>query len=157
MTYNRECYPLELSLIVDDRGLKTQCRPLNELPSQTLILINFSYFLKIINFIKMVVNFNLVNKEFLGKVMQPIQNQNKEIVEKYLPRKCSATSKIIGPKDHSSVQIFVPEVDASGRMVAERGSHIVLSGYIREKGRADIEIEKILRSQGTYTIGTESN
>jgi hypothetical protein len=31
-------------------------------------------------------------------------------------------------------------------MISDRGTHIVLSGYIREKGRSDIEIEKILRS-----------
>ena len=84
-------------------------------------------------------------------------NQNKEIVEKYLPRKCSATSKLIGPKEHSSVQIFVPDVDAQGRIISERGTHIALSGYIREKGRSDIEIEKILKSQGKFVIKTESN
>jgi small subunit ribosomal protein S21e len=88
----------------------------------------------------------LVNTEFQKGQMKPIMNQDKEIVEKYLPRKCSATSKIIGPKDHSSVQIFVPQVDAQGRLLSEKGTHIALSGYIREKGRADIEIEKILKS-----------
>ena len=89
--------------------------------------------------------------------MQPIMNQNKEIVEKYLPRKCSATSKIIGPKDHSSVQIFIPDVDAQGRVITERGTNVVLSGYIREKGRGDIELEKILKSSGNYTLRAESN
>ena len=45
----------------------------------------------------------LVNKEFeLGK-MRPLKNNKGVKVDKYIPRKCSATSKVIGPKDHASI------------------------------------------------------
>ena len=51
----------------------------------------------------MAVNHYLTNKEFNNRKMKPLTNQNEEIVEKYLPRKCCASSKLIGPKDHASV------------------------------------------------------
>lgn len=46
---------------------------------------------------------NMVNREFTLSQMKPLKNNLGMIVEKYLPRKCGATSKLIGPKDHSSV------------------------------------------------------
>jgi hypothetical protein len=48
-------------------------------------------------------NVLLVNKEFNDRKMKPLTNQDNVIVEKYLPRKCFASSKLIGPKDHASV------------------------------------------------------
>jgi small subunit ribosomal protein S21e len=102
----------------------------------------------------MTVKTNLVNNEFQNRKMKPLTNQNGEIVEKYLPRKCCATSKLIGPKDHSSVQIFVPEIDENGRAVLSKGTgnQIAISGYIRDKGRSDLEIEKILISKQALQV-----
>lgn len=65
----------------------------------------------------MTVNHYIVNKEFNNRKMKPLTNQNDEIVEKYLPRKCCASSKLIGPKDHASVQIFIPDIDENGRII----------------------------------------
>lgn len=65
----------------------------------------------------MTLNNLLVNKEFQNRKMKALVNQNGEIVEKYLPRKCCVSSKLIAPKDHASVQIFVPEIDENGRVV----------------------------------------
>ena len=90
---------------------------------------------------------NLVNREFTLTQMKPQQNHTGTVVEKYLPRKCSATSKLIGPKDFSSVQIFVPEVNEDGTVNSKNGFTVALSGFIRDKGRADYEFEKILRNE----------
>lgn len=60
---------------------------------------------------------NLVNKEFSMGKMKPLRNDQNVIVDKYIPRKCGATSRIIGPQDYASVQIYVPEVDENGRVV----------------------------------------
>ena len=43
-----------------------------------------------------------------------MQNEQKRIVELYIPRKCSATNRLIGPKDHASVQIEIAQVSALG-------------------------------------------
>jgi len=45
-----------------------------------------------------------------------MQNDAGEVVDLYLPRKCSATNNLIAAKDHASVQISVAEVDEEGRM-----------------------------------------
>ena len=39
-----------------------------------------------------------------------MQNEQKKIVELYIPRKCNATNRLIGPKDHASVQIEIAQV-----------------------------------------------
>lgn len=99
-------------------------------------------------------NHYLVNKEFNNRKMNPLTNKDGEIVERYLPRKCCASSKLIGPKDHASVQIFIPEIDENGRMIVQKGTgiNVAVSGYIRDKGRSDVEIEKILRSKNQYSL-----
>ena len=39
-----------------------------------------------------------------------MQNDNNEIVDLYIPRKCSATNRLITSKDHASAQIEIAEV-----------------------------------------------
>ncbi len=93
-----------------------------------------------------------VNREFtLGK-MVGTKNVTGKNVELYMPRKCSATSKIIGPHDKSSVQIVVPRVDSQGRVIPGSEDVYALSGYIRAKGRSEWELEKILRAKGIYPV-----
>ena len=95
-------------------------------------------------------NVLLVNKEFNDRKMKPLTNQDNVIVEKYLPRKCFASSNLIGPKDHASVQIFIPEIDENGKAILQKGTgvQVAISGYIRDKGRSDLEIQKYLTAQG---------
>lgn len=52
----------------------------------------------------------LVNREFTLGEMKGITNTAGKMADSYLPRKCSATSRILGPTDRSSVQVSVPEV-----------------------------------------------
>jgi hypothetical protein len=93
-----------------------------------------------------------VNKEFtLGK-MTGVKNDTGKQAESYLPRKCAATSKIIGPSDTASVQIIVPHVDSEGKITGQSESVFPISGYVRAKGRGDWELEKILRAKGLYPI-----
>ena len=94
----------------------------------------------------------LVNKEFEMGTMKPLKNDEGKVVDKYIPRKCAATSKIIGPKDHASVQIFVPDVDENGRVKFDSGIKFAISGYIREKARSDYEIEKLLTYKQVYPL-----
>ena len=46
-----------------------------------------------------------------------MQNDASELVDLYVPRKCSASNRIIGTKDHTSIQMNVAEVDkVTGRL-----------------------------------------
>ena len=82
--------------------------------------------------------------------MQPLKNHLGNVVEKYIPRKCSATSRLIGPKDHAAIQLLIPEVDENGRVNIYKGFKLAMSGFIRDKGRSDYEIEKLLWSKDLY-------
>ena len=51
-----------------------------------------------------------------------MQNDEQQIVDLYIPRKCSATNRLITSKDHASAQIEIAEVSL-------RFLHILFSRY----------------------------
>merc|ERR1712124_63815 len=96
---------------------------------------------------------NLVNTEFSLTKMQSMKNVQGDDVDLYVPRKCSATSRILNPQDKSSIQLNIPKVDADGRIIPDEfEAFIAISGYVRNKGRSDQEIEKILIAKGLYPV-----
>ena len=54
--------------------------------------------------------FIIILKKAVFDFIANMQNEQKRIVELYIPRKCSATNRLIGPKDHASVQIEIAQV-----------------------------------------------
>ncbi|KAF7153475.1 hypothetical protein RHSIM_Rhsim01G0283600 [Rhododendron simsii] len=77
--------------------------------------------------------FNLVAK------MQNDEGQNMDL---YIPRKCSATNRLITAKDHASVQINVGHLDANG-IYTGQFTTLALCGYIRAQGDADSALDRI--------------
>lgn len=69
-------------------------------------------------------------------------------VELYVPRKCSATNRIIKAKDHASVQISIAKVDEEGRAIAGENINYVLSGYVRGRGEADDSLNRLAQQDG---------
>ncbi|XP_035668076.1 40S ribosomal protein S21 [Branchiostoma floridae] len=66
-----------------------------------------------------------------------MQNDAGEVVDLYIPRKCSSTNRIIGAKDHASIQINFAEVDpTTGRMTGQYKTYAIC-GYIRQMGESD--------------------
>mmetsp|Transcript_25371 Transcript_25371/g.57155 ORF Transcript_25371/g.57155 Transcript_25371/m.57155 type:complete len:80 (-) Transcript_25371:137-376(-) len=55
---------------------------------------------------------------------------------KYIPRKCSISSKIINNKDHSSVQISIGVLD-DGKFFKGEYDLFAFSGLMRKKGQTD--------------------
>ena len=53
--------------------------------------------------------------------------------QSYVPRKCSATNRIIKSTDHASVQISVGKVDENGRYTGENQTY-ALCGFVRAGG-----------------------
>ena len=96
----------------------------------------------------------IVNREFDLGTMRPLRNTEGQVMDKFIPRKCSITSKVIAPNDYASVQIFVPDVDDEGRVRRDQGSgfKFAISGYLRNKGRSNYEIEKLLRSKKIFPM-----
>ncbi|KAJ8258477.1 hypothetical protein COCON_G00174890 [Conger conger] len=78
-----------------------------------------------------------------------MQNDAGEFVDLYVPRKCSASNRIIGAKDHASIQINIAEVDkATGRFNGQFKTYAIC-GAIRRMGEAD---DSLLRLAKTDSI-----
>eukprot|EP00124_Ichthyophonus_hoferi_P003592 Ihof_evm1s320 gene=Ihof_evmTU1s320 len=75
-----------------------------------------------------------------------MQNDAKEFVDLYVPRKCSATNRLIGALDHASVQINVAEVDAETGLYNGSFKTYALSGFVRAQGEGDDSITRLTQA-----------
>merc|ERR1719398_187490 len=68
---------------------------------------------------------------------EPVEEVNELMAKKnhdyYKPRKCSVTNRLLGSKDHASVQINVGSVDKYGIYTGDY-SVFCLSGALRRRG-----------------------
>ena len=65
----------------------------------------------------------------------------------YVPRKCSATNRIIKAKDHASVQISVGKVDENGRYTGENQTY-ALCGFVRAQAEGDDCMNRLAQRDG---------
>ncbi|OZJ04690.1 40S ribosomal protein S21 [Bifiguratus adelaidae] len=71
-----------------------------------------------------------------------MENSEGRVVDLYIPRKCSATGRLITAKDHASVQINIGDVDANGRLLPTFTTY-ALSGFVRTNAEADDSINRL--------------
>ncbi|KAI9924738.1 hypothetical protein ASPWEDRAFT_51527 [Aspergillus wentii DTO 134E9] len=76
-----------------------------------------------------------------------MENEKGEIVDLYVPRKCSATNRIIKANDHASIQIAIGNVDENGRYTGENQNY-ALCGFIRARGESDDSLNRITQRDG---------
>eukprot|EP00887_Chlorella_sp_A99_P003280 scaffold9.g3280.t1 len=71
-----------------------------------------------------------------------MRNDEGDVVDLYIPRKCSWTNRLITAKDHGSVQINIGHLDESG---VYNGSYttFALVGGLRKKGEADSALDHL--------------
>ncbi|KAB0390149.1 hypothetical protein E2I00_016116 [Balaenoptera physalus] len=65
-----------------------------------------------------------------------MQNDAREFVDLYLPQKYSASNRIIGAKDHASVQVNLAEVNKA------------ICGAIHRMGESDDSILQLAKAHG---------
>lgn len=65
----------------------------------------------------------------------------------YVPRKCSATNRIIKAKDHASVQISIGKVDENGRYTGQNQVY-ALCGFVRARGEGDDSLNRLAQRDG---------
>ncbi|KAG6478751.1 hypothetical protein ZIOFF_062195 [Zingiber officinale] len=70
-----------------------------------------------------------------------MQNEVGEMMNLYILRKCSATSKLITAKDHASVQINIGHLDDNGVYTGQYTT-FALSGFIRAQIMEESETSK---------------
>ncbi|KAK4053952.1 40S ribosomal protein S21 [Microbotryomycetes sp. JL221] len=76
-----------------------------------------------------------------------MQNDQGQIVDLYVPRKCSATNRLITAKDHASVQINVADVNEEGKMTGSNVTY-AFSGKVRENGDSDDSLNRLASNDG---------
>ncbi|KAM0752828.1 ribosomal protein S21e [Meredithblackwellia eburnea MCA 4105] len=76
-----------------------------------------------------------------------MQNDQGQVVDLYVPRKCSATNRLITAKDHASVQINVGEVDEEGKLTGSNVTY-AFSGGLRETGDSDDALNRLATGDG---------
>ncbi|KAI2792589.1 40S ribosomal protein S21 [Penicillium oxalicum] len=69
------------------------------------------------------------------------------VANSYVPRKCSATNRIIKANDHASVQISVGKVDENGRYTGENQTY-AMCGFIRARGESDDSFNRLAQRDG---------
>jgi len=76
-----------------------------------------------------------------------MENDEGEKVDLYIPRKCSATNRLIAAKDHASVQINIGHVDNEGYYTGQYTT-FAISGFVRSKGEADQNLNRLAQQSG---------
>jgi len=77
-----------------------------------------------------------------------MQNNDGDYVDLYIPRKCSASNRILGAKDHASIQINFADVDPeTGRMTGGFKTYAI-HGNIRRMGESDDCINRLAKKDG---------
>ncbi|XAR61316.1 hypothetical protein NMG60_11034974 [Bertholletia excelsa] len=71
-----------------------------------------------------------------------MQNEEGKNMDLYIPRKCSATNRLITAKDHASVQINVGHLDENGIYIGQC-STFALCGFVRAQGDADSALDRL--------------
>ncbi|UXI16788.1 cuticle protein 16.8-like [Sarcoptes scabiei] len=76
-----------------------------------------------------------------------MQNDQGECVDLYIPRKCSASNRIIHAKDHASIQISFVDVDENGLYKPSCTSYAIC-GALRRMGESDDCINRLAKRSG---------
>eukprot|EP00898_Chlorokybus_atmophyticus_P003445 jgi/Chlat1/4100/Chrsp26S08853 len=71
-----------------------------------------------------------------------MQNDEGENVDLYIPRKCSATNRLITATDHGSVQINIGHLDENGVYSGQFTTFAFCGGY-RSQGAADASLDRL--------------
>ncbi|CAA7398437.1 unnamed protein product [Spirodela intermedia] len=75
-----------------------------------------------------------------------MQNEEGQMMDLYIPRKCSATNRLITAKDHASIQINVGHLDEND-IYTGQFTTLALSGLIRSQGDADSALDRLWQNK----------
>merc|ERR1712165_515757 len=92
--------------------------------------------------------FLFANQSRISSASIIMQNEAGEYVDLYVPRKCSASNRIIAAKDTASVQMLIADVDEkTGRMLPTSKTYAI-RGAIRRMGESDDCINRLTKKDG---------
>ncbi|ORX86339.1 30S ribosomal protein S21e [Anaeromyces robustus] len=77
-----------------------------------------------------------------------MQNDKGKLVDLYIPRKCSATGRLITAKDHASVQINIGDVDPETGVYTKTYTTFAFSGNVRSQGESNDSLDRLATQSG---------
>uniref|UniRef100_UPI00358E9B94 small ribosomal subunit protein eS21 n=1 Tax=Myxine glutinosa TaxID=7769 RepID=UPI00358E9B94 len=77
-----------------------------------------------------------------------MQNDVGDFVDLYVPRKCSASNRIISAKDHASIQINIAELDPTTGRFGGQFKTYAICGAIRKMGESDDCLLRLAKDDG---------
>ncbi|RKP01691.1 hypothetical protein CXG81DRAFT_11658 [Caulochytrium protostelioides] len=77
-----------------------------------------------------------------------MENEHGQIVDLYIPRKCSATGRLIKAKDHASIQINVGHVDEATGVLNGECTTYAISGPPRSFAESDSSLNRLAQNDG---------
>jgi small subunit ribosomal protein S21e len=80
-----------------------------------------------------------------------MQNENGEIVDLYVPRKCSWTNRLLTAKDHGAVQINVANIDPVTGVYTGESTAFALSGTVRFRAEGDLALSELVKKSDAQT------
>mmetsp|Transcript_106373 Transcript_106373/g.184982 ORF Transcript_106373/g.184982 Transcript_106373/m.184982 type:complete len:83 (-) Transcript_106373:6-254(-) len=80
-----------------------------------------------------------------------MQNDEGKVVDLYLPRKCSATNRLIPAKEHGAMQLNVGQVDDTGIYSGDSYT-FAIAGFVRSRGESDACLNRLLHEKGLLTF-----
>eukprot|EP00341_Mesodinium_pulex_P003794 CAMPEP_0116957208 /NCGR_PEP_ID=MMETSP0467-20121206/43826_1 /TAXON_ID=283647 /ORGANISM="Mesodinium pulex, Strain SPMC105" /LENGTH=81 /DNA_ID=CAMNT_0004643897 /DNA_START=40 /DNA_END=285 /DNA_ORIENTATION=+ len=81
-----------------------------------------------------------------------MENKEGDMVDLYIPRKCTWTNRIITAKDHAAVQINVGEVNPATGTYTRTYKSYALCGYIRQKGESDMALTALVAKDAAAAL-----
>ncbi|KAH9249756.1 hypothetical protein BASA81_012563 [Batrachochytrium salamandrivorans] len=75
-----------------------------------------------------------------------MQNDKKEIVDLYIPKKCSWSNRLIHSQDKGAIQFRIAHVGKEGYVVKDAFTYIALSGKTRSNGEADMAVNELAKN-----------
>ncbi|KAM8715128.1 hypothetical protein ACLKA7_002209 [Drosophila subpalustris] len=92
-----------------------------------------------------------VGRKFVNFYKIIMENDAGENVDLYVPRKCSASNRIIHAKDHASVQLSIVVVDPETGRQTDGTKTYAICGEIRRMGESDDCIVRLAKKDGLIT------
>jgi len=77
-------------------------------------------------------------------------NDEGQMVDLYIPRKCAWTNKLITAKDHASIQINIGHLNEEG-VYNGQFSTFALTGKVRAMGESDAALDLLWKKKQTET------
>uniref|UniRef100_V5HK37 40S ribosomal protein S21 n=1 Tax=Ixodes ricinus TaxID=34613 RepID=V5HK37_IXORI len=74
-------------------------------------------------------------------------NDDGKLVDLYIPRKCSATSRLLAAQDHGSIQLTIGLTDENG-VYNNQNVSFALSHTMRSTGDGDEAMNRLFKEHG---------